>query len=491
MTHLPPAQCPDQCPDQCPAHGAHPAPLPPKPASRAPKVSLWRYIRLFRSDILSAQPQRLYRAWMAEFRTLFFRSYMINDPALIARVLTDAPDNFPKSNRIREGLAPLLGNSVFVTNGDEWKRQRRMIDPAFEGGRLRDTFPAMLAAAQAGVARLGVAARSADGPLEIEAQTAHVAADVIFRTLFSLPIEDETAWAVFSEFKTYQRSQPLLNIAAFLPLPSWLPRPRRKATRASAAKIRALITSLVRARAAAIASASAPDDLATKIMTTADPVTGRRFGADEMVDQVAIFFLAGHETSASALAWGLYLLAQRPDIQAGVAAEGASLGANPSFSDLSKLRLTRDVFRETLRLYPPVPMMVRQADQPDTFRARAIKRGAQIVLSPWHLHRHERLWANPDAFDPARWQRPETKASARDAYMPFSAGPRVCTGAGFAMAEGVLLLALLVRAYCFEPLPDRAPVPVAHLTVRGRDGIWLRITPRHSGAGGGGQSAFS
>jgi cytochrome P450 len=94
------------------------------------------------------------------------------------------------------------------------------------------------------------------------------------------------------------------------------------------------------------------------------------------------------------------------------------------------------------------------------------------------LQRHERLWDNPDAFDPARWQRPETKASARDAYMPFSAGPRVCTGAGFAMAEGVLLLALLVRAFHIAPLPNRPPVPVAHLTVRGRDGIWLRITPR-------------
>lgn len=451
---------------------APPPPLPPKPTPRAPRVSLWRYLRLFRQDILSAQPQRLYHAWMAEFRTLFFRSYMINDPALIARVLTEAPDLFPKSNRIREGLAPLLGNSVFVTNGEEWKRQRRIIDPAFEGGRLRDTFPAMLAAGQAAVARMQA------GEVEIEAITSHLAADVIFRTLFSVPIEDATAWAVFSEFKAYQRSQPLLNLAAFLPLPKWLPRPHRRKTLASAARIRSLITQMTFARAGDIAAGRAPDDLATKIMTTVDPVTGKGFEADEMVDQVAIFFLAGHETSASALAWGLYLLALYPDIQQQVADEGAGLGDAPKFSDLSKLRLTRDVFREVLRLYPPVPMMVRQNLQTETFRQRLVKRGAQIVLSPWHLHRHERLWANPDGFDPARWQRAETKASQQDAYMPFSAGPRVCTGAGFAMAEGVLLLALLARAFVFTPVQGRPPVPVAHLTVRGRDGIWLEVRPR-------------
>ncbi|MEL7259479.1 MAG: cytochrome P450, partial [Pseudomonadota bacterium] len=125
--------------------------LPPKPPSRQGRVSLWRYMRLFKQDLLSAQPARLYRAWMAEFRTPFFRSYLCNQPDLVSLVLKERPNDFPKSDRIREGLAPLLGDSVFVTNGETWKRQRRIIDPAFEGGRLRDTFPAMLAAGQGAV----------------------------------------------------------------------------------------------------------------------------------------------------------------------------------------------------------------------------------------------------------------------------------------------------------------------------------------------------
>ena len=445
---------------------------PPKPASRPERVGLLRYLRLFRRDILSAQPAKLYRAKMAEFRTPFFRSYLINQPDLVDLVLKERPMDFPKSGRVGEGLRPLLGESVFLTNGADWQRQRRIIDPAFEGGRLRDTFPAMVAAGKAASARLS------EGVTEIEAQTSHAAADVIFRTLFSIPIEHEVAAQVFTGFRDYQRSQPVLNLAAFVPLPGWMPRFHRARTKASARAIRALITRLTADRAAAIAAGTAPDDLATKIMTTADPETGRRFGTGEMVDQVAIFFLAGHETSASALAWALYLLALYPDAQERVAAEAAAFGENPAFSDMSKLTFTRDVFREALRLYPPVPMMVRQATRGERFRNRDVAPGSQIVISPWHLHRHALLWDRPDAFDPGRYGTEAGRACLRAAYIPFSTGPRVCPGAGFAMVEGPLLLALLLKDWRLEPVQGRAPVPVAHLTVRAKDGIWLRLHRR-------------
>lgn len=446
---------------------------PPKPASRAGNVRLWRYMRLFRQDILSAQPAKLYRAWMAEFRTPFFRSFLVNDPSLIKRVLKERPDDFPKSERIGAGLRPLLGKSVFLTNGEVWKRQRRIIDPAFEGGRLRDTYPSMWAAGNATVMRLNDVA---DGnPIEIEAFTSHAAADVIFRTLFSIPIEHHLATQVFHAFQTYQREQPLLNLGAFLPGPNWMPKFFSRRTKRSANEIRALITELTKARLEQINAGNAPDDLATKIMTKADPQSGERFSVEEMVDQVAIFFLAGHETSASALAWALYLVALYPEWQTQIRREAAEL--TDEFSTVSNLQVTRDVFKETLRLYPPVPMMVRQNSCPEDFRGRSAKPGAQVVLSPWHLHRHERMWDDPDGFDPARWNTTNGKSCARDAYMPFSAGPRVCTGAGFAMVEGPLLLAQIVRAFDVQIVDDREPVPVAHLTVRSKDGIWLRLTP--------------
>ncbi|MFG6528720.1 MULTISPECIES: cytochrome P450 [unclassified Sulfitobacter] len=447
---------------------------PPKPPARPDRVSLWRYAKLFRADILSAQPARLYRAWMAEFKTPFFRSYLMNQPELVKTVLKDRPEDFPKSDRIGEGLRPLLGNSVFLTNGETWKRQRRIIDPAFEGGRLRETFPAMWDAAEAAAARLEPKAGEV---VEIEAETSHAAADVIFRTLFSLPIEHEVARAVFDEFRNYQRSQPILNLGALLPLPRWMPRLFRRDTRASAARIRTLITDLTRARMAQIEAGTAPDDLATKIMTQADPETGERFDTQEMVDQVAIFFLAGHETSASALAWALYLMATHPAWQERLAEEAQAL-ETCDFAVMSKLKLSRDVFRETLRLYPPVPMMVRENRCPERFRDRQVKQGAQLVLSPWHLHRHERLWDNPDGFDPTRWQTENGRQCQRDAFIPFSAGPRVCTGAGFAMVEGPLILSRILRDFRVTAQPDRVPVPVAHLTVRSDKGIWLALSRR-------------
>lgn len=419
---------------------------------------------MMRRDFLSAQPAHLFRAKMAEFRAPLLHSFLVNDPALVRAALAD-PAGFPKSGRVRGGLAPLLGRSVFVTNGPEWQRQRRLIDPAFAGGRLRDTFPAMQAACDAAVARI------TDGEADVEPILSHLAADIIFRTLFSVPIDQADAAGVYAAFRRYQQVQPVVNPAALIPgLPVVVPRRARRAAR----DIRTMVAALVTARQSQIAAGSAPDDLATKIMTATDPETGRGFTPDEMVDQVVIFFLAGHETSAAAMGWALYLLARAPAWQDRVAAEGRAFDG--SFSGLSGLRATRDVVRETLRLYPPVPMMVREAARPGIWRKRTVPKGAQIVVSPWILGRHEMMWPRPDAFDPARWSDQGCPA-LREAFIPFSQGPRVCTGAGFAMAELVLCLARLCADWRVTPCgPD--PRPVAHLTLRSANGLWLRFERR-------------
>jgi len=441
--------------------------IPPKPAARPDKVSLLRYWQLFRKDILSAQPARLYRAWMAEFRTPFFRSYLVNDPELVRLVLRSRPRDFPKSRRVTAGLVPLLGQSVFVTNGDVWEQQRHIIDPAFSGGRVRQSFPSMLEAAEAAAARIE------PGEQNIEALASYATADVIFRTLFSLPIDDETAMGTYEAFRAFQREQPVATLNALMP---WLPVWHGKRARNAARKLRSLIRGIVDRRLQEIAEGSAPDDLATKIMTTEDPETGRCFDGEEMVDQVAIFFLAGHETSASLLGWALWLLAASPEWGERVSQEASMFVAAPEFSNLASMNATRSVLKETLRLYPPVPMFVREAAQSEDFRGRKVKPGAQVVISPWHLHRHKRFWDQPDHFDPSRWEQADDDGPDRDVYQPFSSGPRACPGAGFAMAEAAILLAFLMARYQFEPAEP--PVPVAHLTVRSRDGIRLLVSPR-------------
>jgi len=447
--------------------------IPPKPRSRQGKGSVWRFLREFRGDILSAQSDRLYRAWMAEFRGPFIHSFTCNDPQLVDLVLRRRPMDFPKSPRMAAGLQPLLGNSSFISNGATWLHQRRIIDIAFAGGRLREAFPAMWDASEAAVSRL---APLADGTeIDIEPQTGHVAADVIFRSLFSIPIEDRVASQVFDAFREHQAAQPMVNIGGLISLPRWA-RIHGRRVRTSARRIRGLIQTLVAARAEQIAAGTAPQDLATKIMVTPDPVTQKRFTDKEMVDEVATFFLAGHETSASALAWALYLLAEYPEWQDRVAEE-AEAKLTPDFSCVKQLEASRAVFREALRLYPPVAMTVRQCRHAVSLRDRKAPAGSQIVLSPWHLHRHQRLWDNPDGFDPGRWQTENGKICQRDAFIPFSSGARACPGAGFAMIEGPLILSALVRAYRLAP-PETRPVPIMRLTLRGKNGIHLRLSKR-------------
>ncbi|WP_410217005.1 cytochrome P450 [Paracoccus sp. (in: a-proteobacteria)] len=445
----------------------------PRPRGAEGRGTITGLIRGFRRDLLSALPERLYHAWMAEFRNPLIHSFFCNDPALLRLILQERAADFPKSNRMREGLAPLLGNGVFISNGEDWARQRRIIDPAFDGGRVRASFPAIRDAARAAAARLH------PGVQDMEPQAAHAAADVIFRALFSMPIEHRLAADIFHAFRAHQEAQPLVNLAALLPLPRWMPRPHSRQTRQTARHIRSLIETLVRDRQTAIAAGAAPDDLATKIMTTPDPQTGRCFTKLEMIDQVAVLFLAGHETSASVLGWALWLLAAHPEWQDRVAAEAALL--TDDFASVSDLKVTRAVFRETLRLYPAVAMFAREATGPETFRDRPVPRGAQLVVSPWHLHRHQRLWDRPDIFDPARWDSPQGKASARKAYLPFSSGPRACPGAGLAMAEGVVMLATITGTFRMR-VTDHVPMPVARLTIRARDGIWLSLSPRTGGA---------
>ena len=449
------------------------------PPERPEKLAFWRTWFRAHRNLFAALPRKLYRAWLTEVRTPWYNSYMPNQPDLVRRVLVERPDDFPKSDVVRATIGDLLGESVFVTNGEKWKRQRRIIDPSFEGGKLRETFQPMLLAAEEMATRLSALA---DGkPVEIEFETSHAAADVIFRTLFSQPITADAASRVFHAFRRYQLAAPMLSPADLMRWPSWFPRlgPKRWRKGRAAREIRRLLMAFVEQRRREIDGGDAPRDLATAIMTTRDPVTGDVFDEAEMADQMAIFFLAGHETSASALAWALFLIANRPEVQERMAAEAREVfSRTPEFSDLRRLSFTRDVFRETLRLYPPVPMMIREATCPEQMRDKQVEPGSPVILSPWHLGRHERIWDRPHVFDPERWQTEEGRKCARDAYIPFSTGPRVCTGAAFGMQEGVLILGLLAARFRFEPVEGKIPVPMAHLTVRSQTGIWLSVTPR-------------
>ena len=411
--------------------------------------------RAFRSDMFASQPARLYRAKMAEMKAPFYRSFTVLDAALARQVLEDS-DGFPKSDVLAATLGPLLGRSVFVTNGPEWARARAMIDPAFSGGRVREMAPQMVGATRSMLAEIRA------GTVEVEALTARATADVILRVLFSRPIDDVLAGSIFTAFQEYQRAQPLASIADLLRLPKWIPRRRRG--REAAHALRTLVADMIAQRD------GSETDLLARLVEARDGATGTGFSDDELVDQAVMFLLAGHETSASALSWALYCLALSPNAQARAAAEVIACGP----TEFAKMPYLRDVWREVLRLYPPVPMLPRQAATATTLRNRKVRAGDPVILSPWHTGRHELEWDRPHEFDPERW----AVRVPQHAWFPFSAGPRICPGAGFATAEGVIMLAMILKDWQLDVISGDEPRPVAHLTVRSADGIRVKFSPR-------------
>jgi cytochrome P450 len=223
-------------------------------------------------------------------------------------------------------------------------------------------------------------------------------------------------------------------------------------------------------------------DILGSLITARDPETGAAFSFDELVDHLIVLFIAGHETTASVLSWAFYSLAHCPEVQERVAREvaGAAGKGGLQYEDIRKLKLARDVFREALRLYPPVAYIIREATEPAEFRGKPVHPGATVVVSPWLMQRHSELWERPDEFDPDRFATESAKASLKKAYLPFSLGPRGCPGASFAMQEAMLVMATLVSRYRLLPVPGHTPEPASRLTVRSRNGIRLRIEPRQA-----------
>ncbi len=454
---------------------------PAYPRPRDKRAPLWTLFRSARHSWMDALYERSYHMQMGEVHLPGVDLYMLNDPVEVKRVLADQSEQFPKSALLADTLRPLLGDSIFTTNGATWRRQREMMNPAFAQARLEASFPVMAAAVQALLERLRAVVRLGD-EVDMEIEMTHVTADIIFRTIFSEPLAGADAHRVFDAFARFQALAPKLMLPSlfgvrWLVLPWNVLRSRRAAT-----EIRQLLAQLIRPRHAAWLKGDTlgKNDILSAFMAARDSSTGQPFGFEELVDQVAMLFLAGHETSASALGWAAYLLANAPDVQERVCAEAQStMGNMPAQqAHMKEMALTRNVFRETLRLFPPVGFIARESTHACPMRDKVVTAGASVVISPWLIHRHRARWTEPDAFDPDRFDREDNRDALRTAYLPFGMGPRVCLGAAFALQEATLILACIVREFRLAPLPGHTPMPVGRLTIRSDSGVRLRVTRR-------------
>jgi cytochrome P450 len=461
---------------------SHFCPAYPQPQKRPAS----RFLLFFsaRRSWLDGLYERSYRMQMGEVHLPGLDLYMVNEPALVKKILIESAGDFPKSELLGDALRPLLGDSIFTTNGTQWSRQRAMMEPAFAQARIAVAFPVMRSGVQAMLERLDKLPDASEHDVEIE--MTHVTADIIFRTIFSVPLEGAAAQQIFSAFATFQQLAPRLLLPSLFGL-RWLVLPWDAwRSRQAAALIRRQLEMLVKPRFEAhrADAASQQQDILESFLDARDPVSNAPFTFDELVDQVAMLFLAGHETSASALTWALYLIAQSPDVQQRMHTEVTALDADkpPSASNMKGLELTWNVFRETLRLFPPVGFIARQSMQACPMRDKTVKKGASVMISPWLIHRHKGLWEQPDAFNPDRYTDDQSRESLRNAYLPFGMGPRVCIGAAFALQEAVLILSSISRRYCLRPVPGHVPQPVGRLTIRSANGVRLTLHRRNNHA---------
>lgn len=451
--------------------------MPPRPGPRSLAALLGGLFRRDGRSMLNLLPPRAYRVQMGSARLAGQRLHLVNAPETVRELLVERAEAFPKHPYLADILQPLIGISLFNATGAAWARQRRLVDQAFALAGLRLAFPRMLDSIDALLARTDALA---DGrqTWDADAAMSHVTADIIFRTLLSQPLSAEAAQRVHDAFRRYQAdAQRVMGLSA-LRLPTWL---HRRRCRQQGAAIRATFAGPIHARHQALqrGEADGPDDMLAALFRAEDPQDGSRLGVEEVVDQVGTLFLAGHETSASTLAWALYLLACQPALQDAVHASVQQLWADrpPAFGDTRQLEQVQAVFRETLRLYPPIAFYLREAAGADCLRGKAVQAGDMVVVSPWIVHRHHAHWPQPDTFDPDRFG-PQATSAPRGAYLPFGLGPRACPGAAFATQESVLILARLVQRYRLQPLPGHTPQPTARLTLRSANGVKLRLLRR-------------
>ena len=400
------------------------------------------------------------------------RWHMIMDPGAMRQILLDNVGNYPKSLATRNVLGPAIGKSMFVAEGAHWRWQRRAVAPVFSPRNIRNLSPIMSHAAQRSVDRIAAAGRGAvDLHDEMATATFEVISDVTFTGNDGLDRD-----MVHRALERYLETGAKMTVLDMIDAPTWVPRFKRTIAAHELKYLKAQADRVINDRKTK-PSADMASDLLDLLVHSKDPETDRGMTTDELRDNLLTFILAGHETTALALSWALYLLANHPHYQerAIEEAKGQLNGRIAGEADLAHLPFIRQIIDETMRLYPPAAIVSRTAMDRDVLCGRQIRKGDTMILPLYALHRSRLLWQDPDLFIPERFENP--KSIDRFAYIPFIDGPRVCIGAQFAINEAVIILASILTRFRFRPVVGKVPDPVMVLTLRPEGGVWLTAEP--------------
>ncbi len=434
------------------------------------ELGVFAIARTARRNLLEIIPELATRQPMVSGKTVR-RWHMVMDPQGLRKILRDQPEQYPKSEIAKNIVRPAIGESLFIAEGAHWLWQRRAAAGAFSSRSIRSLAPVMGIAAERLADRVGKAGPNpVDLCAEVTAATFEVISDVTFADGSRMDRQ-----LVHRAIDAYLGKAARVSFLDVVGAPPWVPRISRVLTDSAVREMKRIAMDVIETRRRS-PDASA-DDLHGLLAKGVDPETGRRMNAIELRDNLLTFIVAGHETTALALSWSLYLLAFDPEAQQRARAEARTVlgGRIAKAEDLASLPYARQVIRESLRLYPPAALLLRSALAADEIGGREVRPGDTMMLPIYALHRSHCHWQHPDRFDPDRFSDP---AAANDpAYIPFGAGPRACIGSGFAMQEAAIMLTALVARFQFSLAPGREPEPVMILTLRPKGGVWLNVAP--------------
>jgi cytochrome P450 len=456
-----------------------PLPVPPRPARERSQLESFLVLR---RNPLELWGRPAYERDILVGSFLGRRQVLLNDPDAIRHVLLDNHENYGRAPGTRRVLRPILGEGLLLAEGEAWRHQRRTIAPALAPRTMPVLARHVAAASEEAEAAL---ARAAARPVDLGAELRRLALTIAGRSMFSLEMErfGDRLRPLLLRFAERHATVGLSDLL----LPASFPSPLDFGRRAFRAEWLAFIDRLIDARQAQPPPPEGGQrDLFDLLAGARDPETGAGFGRAQLRDEVSTMILAGHETTAVALFWCLYLAARMPEQQERLAAEAAAADLSPdgaAAAVLGSLPQARAHLDEGLRLYPPAFLIVREAIGPDTIAGMRVAPGTVVSVAPWVLHRHRRLWRNPDGFDPGRFL-PGAPPPRRFAYMPFGAGPRICVGARFALTEATLVLARFLRAFRVEILGRGEVVPVGRVTTQPDRTVRFLLTPRRPGGAG-------
>ena len=395
----------------------------------------------------------------------------IHDPDGVKHVFLDNAANYVRPGIVRRMLSPTLGEGLFTAEGSAWRAQRRMMAPVFTPASLEDFTPIFMRQAKSAADRWSQAGL---GPMDMCAEATRTTFEIIDEALFSnqtgVTFEESSA-----EIRAVLEATTEIRLGLLLDI-DWLDQSAvQRRGRAARERLKARFAAFITERQG---DQSPPQDFITRLLETFSAEHPPQVAAKLTLDNAITFFGAGHETTAAGLSWALYLLSQDQQAQDWARAEAReALGAGDPKAILAALPYLKMVWEETLRLYPPVHRIDREAIGDDEIGGHRIRKGEQITIWPWTLHRHRRLWDEPDLFNPEHFD-PEAKAKQhRFQYIPFGAGPRICIGMAFAQAEALLILATWLARFRFTPVEGHRVEPWADVTLRPKGGLPLIVEP--------------